>query len=155
MDAYQVANWHDLFVAELGASTGLAGLVFVGVSINLKQVMSYPWLPGRALEAILMLVLVLVASTLVLVPGQPAWALGAEVLVAALLTWAGVAIIHRHAFSTIVPELRRQLLARVVLGEAVMVAFAVSGVSLVAQAGGGLYWLVPAVVLATVAAVAN
>jgi hypothetical protein len=44
-------------------------------------------LPGRAGEAIVLLVAVLVVSTLVLVPGQSRTALGAELMVAGLLAW--------------------------------------------------------------------
>ena len=62
--------WESFVVAEVGASAVLAGLVFVGLSINLDKIIADPGLPGRALEALVALTVVLVVSSLLLVPGQ-------------------------------------------------------------------------------------
>ena len=81
-------QWHDFFLAQAGAAGVLTGLVFVAVSINLQKIVSDPrsGLAGRAEEALVLLVAVLVASVLVLVPGQGLGMLGAEVLVVGLAT---------------------------------------------------------------------
>jgi hypothetical protein len=70
-----VNEWHDFFLAQAGAAGVLTGLVFVGVSINLEKIVSDPrsGLAGRAAEALILLVAVLLASVLALVPGQGAW----------------------------------------------------------------------------------
>ena len=75
-------GWENFFIAEIAASAPLARLVLVGVSLNLEQVMAHPvyGLPGRALEALVMLLAVLVLSTLRLVPEQTLGVIGAEVL---------------------------------------------------------------------------
>jgi hypothetical protein len=57
----------DFFVAQVGASAVMAGLVFVGVSANLGRVMAMPALPCRALEAMLAVAAVLNAAWLFLV----------------------------------------------------------------------------------------
>ena len=77
-----MSDWHDFFVAQVGASGVLAGLVFVGVSINLEKIMSTPayGLPGRTLEALIVLLAVLTVSSVLLVPGQGTLLVGAEVL---------------------------------------------------------------------------
>jgi hypothetical protein len=70
-----VEEWHDFFLAASGAAAVLAGLVFVGVSINLDTIMSNPGygLPGRALEAVVLLVAVLIATILLLEQEQRCW----------------------------------------------------------------------------------
>src|ERR687898_430567 len=75
-------EWHDFFLAQAGAAGVLTGLVFVAVSINLQEIVSDPssGLPGRAAEALILLVGVLTASVLLLVPGQGQLMVGAEVL---------------------------------------------------------------------------
>jgi hypothetical protein len=81
--------WHDFFLVQAGAAGVFTGLVFLGVSINLQKIVSDPHsgLVGRAAEAFIPLVAVLVASVLVLVPGQGSGLLGAEVLVVGLAAW--------------------------------------------------------------------
>jgi hypothetical protein len=78
---YTTEGWGELFLAEAGASAALAGLLFVAVSINLDRIIALRSLPGAALGAIALLVAVLMVSTFALVPEQPRWALGGEVLV--------------------------------------------------------------------------
>ena len=79
MPAYSAAEWESLFVAEAGASAALAGLLFVALSINLERILKGTGLPGRAGEAIVLLLTVLVVSTFGLVPGQSPRVPGAEV----------------------------------------------------------------------------
>src|SRR5260370_42523895 len=73
-------GWANFFLAQVGAAAALTGTIYVAVSINLTKILAYPTLPGRALEALLYLLTVLVIGTLGLVPGQPLWLLGAEIL---------------------------------------------------------------------------
>ena len=46
VNAYATAQWQNFFVAEVGAAAALTGLLFVAVSINLKQILSFPKLPA-------------------------------------------------------------------------------------------------------------
>ena len=75
-------EWHDFFLAAAGAAAVLAGLLFVGVSINLEMIMSNPvyGLTGRALEALLLFLAVLTVTCLLLVPAQGMMVAGLEVL---------------------------------------------------------------------------
>jgi modulator of FtsH protease len=87
MHPYSSAEWESLFLAEAGASAALAGLLFVALSINLERILKGAGLPGRAGEAIVLLLTVLVVSTWVLVPGQSPTVLGAELLGSGLFAW--------------------------------------------------------------------
>ena len=49
-------GWSDFFVAQVGATAALAGLVVVAISINLQRILSFPQLPGRAAEMLILLV---------------------------------------------------------------------------------------------------
>jgi hypothetical protein len=96
MHAYDAAGWEP--VRRRGGRLGRPGRAAVlAVSINLSRILEYPGLPGRAGEAIGLLVGVLVVSTLVLVPGQSRTALGAELLAAGLLAWSVQVGIHTQA----------------------------------------------------------
>ena len=155
MHAYSVAEWESLFVAEAGASAALAGLLFVAVSINLSRVLELPGLPGRAGEAVALLVGVLVVSTLMLVPGQGRVVLGAELLVVGLVAWSIQVGIGVRAVRGGVGPSRSMLAGRILAAQVAVLPLVVGGASLLLRAGGGLYWLVPGVVLSFVAAVVD
>jgi hypothetical protein len=155
MHAYTTDGWEGLFLAEAGASAALAGLLFVAISINLAKILEVRGLVGRAGEAIVLLVAVLVASTLVLVPDQPRAALGTELLAAGLLAWSILVVIHARAVRGRLGPSRGVLVGRIVMAQVAILPFLVAGASLLLRAGGGLYWLVPGVVLCLVVAVLN
>jgi hypothetical protein len=155
MHAYTTVGWEELFLAEAGASAALAGLLFVAISINLTKILEVRGLVGRAGEAIVLLVAVLVASTLVLVPDQPRVALGTELLVTGLLAWSILVTIHVRAVRGRVGPSHPVLIGRIAMVQVAILPFLVAGISLLLQAGGGLYWLVPGVVLCLVVAVLN
>jgi modulator of FtsH protease len=153
--AYDASEWTNLFVAAAGASAALLGLLFVAVSINLERILKYEALPGRALEALMQLTSVLLVSLGGLVPGQSHVALGLELL---LVTAVIAAVVLRQPI-VVTDETGREPLSwkatRWTVRLAGLVAIAIAGISLVVQAGGGLYWLAAGIALATVAAIAG
>ncbi|HEX2746304.1 MAG TPA: hypothetical protein VHN16_18150 [Streptosporangiaceae bacterium] len=38
--AYNPETWHDFFIAAAGAAAALSGLIFVAVSINLRDILT-------------------------------------------------------------------------------------------------------------------
>jgi hypothetical protein len=60
--------WHDFFVAQVGATAALTGLVFVALSVNVAQILKYPWLPPRAAQTVIVLMGATVESCLQLLP---------------------------------------------------------------------------------------
>jgi len=154
MSGYATTGWENFFVAEVGASAALTGLLFVAVSINLGKILAHPQLPGRAGETLLILVGALAASTLGLVPGQSRVELGAELLVVGFVVWALPAL--RHLRTRSAPgEPAYWLRTRVLTHELATLPFVIAGGSLLAERGGGLYWLAPGMILAFAAGIVN
>ena len=150
-------EWHDFFLAQAGAAGVLAGLVFVGASINLEKIVSQPGsgLPGRVAEALILLVAVLTASVLLLVPGQGPVMVGAEVLVVGLATWGWVVVIQLlrlRSWRAMRPDLRQAFVLRVALGQIATVPLVVAGIAVLAGGLGGLYWLVAGMVFSILVA---
>jgi len=140
-------EWHDFFLAQAGAAGVLTGLVFVGVSINLQKIVSDPnsGLPGRAAEALILLVAVLMMSTLLLVPGQRTMLVGAEVLALGLAAWVwigAIQLLRIRDWGTMGPDLRGTFALRVALGQIASLMLVVAGIAVLGWGLGGLYWLV-------------
>lgn len=140
-----MSGWESFFVAEVGASATLAGLLFVGLSINLSKITSYPGLIGRSGEGLIMLVAVLVISSLLLVPGQSPLLLGAEVLVGGLIMWTTIVLLQLRNLRHLQPPQRRGFPIRVLVGQLATLPFVLAGVMVLIVGGAGLYWVVPAV----------
>jgi hypothetical protein len=147
-----MSAWENFFVAEVGASAVLAGLVFVGLSINLDKIIAGPGLPDRALEALVVLVVVLVVSSLLLVPGQSQALIGGEVLVSGLAVWMAIVSLQVANLRTLAPPYRGVFAVRVALGQLASVPFVIAGVAVLDRGEGGLYWLVLGVIVSLVLA---
>lgn len=153
MIAYEPEAWTDLFVAAAGASAALAGLVFVAVSINIDRIIAGEGLADRALQALMQLIVVVVASLLVLAPGQSSTALGVELLVVGAIAAAGSMVLLGRAQAA--DTERSGWPARRLAVAFGTVPIAAAGASLLAEAGGGLYWLLAGIILAILGAVLN
>jgi hypothetical protein len=150
-------EWHDFFLAQAGAAGVLTGLVFVGVSINLQKIVSNPssGLAGRAAEALILLVAVLLASVLVLVPGQGPGVLGAEALVVGLAAWGWIVAIQLprlRDWGTMRADLRGPFVLRVVLCQVATLPLVIAGVAVLWVGPGGVYWLMAGTVFSILAA---
>jgi hypothetical protein len=144
---YAPERWHDFYIMVGGASAALTGLIFVAISIHLRSVLATPFFRARARYLTGVLMLTMVTSALVLVPGQSRQALGAELIGVGLIASLGFALpVARLA--RIAGSIDLDVRVRQAVAWAGLALWALSGVSLVVGHGGGLYVLLIAVVLA-------
>jgi modulator of FtsH protease len=148
-------GWENFLVAEVGASAALTGLIFVGVSINLKKILSLPTLPNRALEALLLLLTVLVVSSLLLVPGQSNGLAGCEVTLIGMCVWLVVIIMDIVAWRNAKAPYRRRNHVMIILNQLALLPYLVGGITIAFSSFGGPHWLVPAMLLSFVKAIAD
>ncbi len=155
MNAFTLVGWDNFFVASVGASAAVAGLLLVALSINLARILAIPGLAARAGETLIPLVVVLIVSLLALVPGQGVRILAAEVLGLGLVAWGSATVLEILAYR------RRHFLkafhwlTRVALHQPATLCFPIAGLSFFLGFPGGLYWLVPAFCLTFVGAMIN
>ena len=146
--AYTADRWTDFGVGVAGASAALAGLVFVAVSINLSEILKYRNLPGRAGLTLMLIATPLVVGILLLVPGQPGAALAAELLAAGVVIGGSELVINQRSGRSDQETELTWVLARLAPPIVSCGCLVLAGATLLAQAGGGLYWLVPSVLAA-------
>jgi len=136
----------------VSASAALTGLIFVAVSINLRQIVGQDNLISRSAKALFTLAGMLVMSTLCLVPSHRPLVLGMELIVLGTVLWLSTTraqwlAAHQNPYGS-----RGQRLLHFLLTQASSIPVLVAGGSLVVGVGGGLYWLVAAAVFSLVAA---
>jgi modulator of FtsH protease len=150
-----MGGWSDFFVAEVGASAALAGLVIVAISINLSRIVSFPWLPGRAAETLVAPTGVLVVSSYMLVPGQSATRLAGELIAAGTAMWLMPVIIQLRALGVQKGVPRRSLVVRFVLTQLSSVPVLTTGLLLLSGDADPIAWLVPGIIASLIATVIN
>src|SRR5262245_12531634 len=151
--AYSAEEWTDFLVASAGASAALAGLVFIGVSINLTRILAAPGLPGRAGQTITVLATALAVSLAVLGPGDSRVAVGLELLLIGLFGWTFIMHIQRNSDED--PATREHRTGQLVLVNLAMLPFIIGGISVLAEWGGGLYWMQAGIILSMLVGLAN
>jgi hypothetical protein len=78
IDAQIIADWRVFFGMAAGTAAGLAGLVFVALSMHQKGIRSYPPYRYRARSSLASMMMVFVVSSVVLFPRQTGEWLGLE-----------------------------------------------------------------------------
>ena len=146
-------SWDNFFVAQLGASAALTGLLFVGISINMTKIIGFPSLLTRALKALSLLVLILVVASLMLVPGQPPLWNGLEVLGTAIGGGTLVAYLTVRIRLTTAPEFYRTSDYEVVTVVAIAVLYVAAGYGITESDPWGNFLLVPAIVVSFLVAI--
>jgi hypothetical protein len=146
-----LSGWNAFFTAQLAASATLAGLLFVGLSLNLAKIIANRSLPNRALAGFCMLLAILVVSSLVLLPGQTLTMLGAEILAVGLALWGMVTRLDLGALRRSQSEHRRHFVRHFFFFQVAAVPYLIGGAVLLTQTISGLYWIAAAVILSLVA----
>lgn len=150
----EISGWGLFLGAMAGASATLAGLIFVGVSINLESIVSpeYPTMPTRALEALLALMGTLILATTLLIPGQPRWLVGGEVLVIGLIEWACLTIILVRDYPRTDRDYMYAYWLRVPFAQLAALCVIAAGAMILAGSWNGLYFIAPTSLLTYVLA---
>lgn len=151
MTAYDVAEWGDFASTVGGAAAALAGLLFVGLSLNLSEVLAFPGVSTRAGVTIGMTVALMLVAVVLAAPGQSHHAVAAEIALIAVIVIAGVL----KTFTRPPGHSLGQTFYQLALPLVPMAILLVGAVSLVVRAGGGLYWVMAAIVIGLAAATAN
>jgi hypothetical protein len=151
--AYTADDWRELFVASAGASAALTGLLFVAVSVNVERILEYPGLPERALQTLLLLLSAVLISLVCLIPGQTTTALGVELLVLSLGFSVAVGVLLLRTVPGAKEYERAGLHLLLVLPGTVPMV--IGAVSVLAETGGGLYWIIAGILGAIFGASVN
>ena len=138
------AAWQNFYIMIGTANAAITGLLFVALSMHLKQILSHPIYKPRAIVVLVILTTQIIISAIVLTP-QPRDAMGWEILVLNLFFLA--------------LNVRFRTPARLTPGSALTIAFRVvyllASVSLITGIGGGFYILGAILTLTVARSISN
>ncbi len=128
--------------------------MFVAVSLNLTRILSLRGMADRALVALSLLLAILVISSILLIPGQPPFLLGLEVLlVSILLAGLGARAAVKSVGHT-EPERRGTTFTNLVLLEVAVLPYVAGAIVILAgELKSGLYCIAAGIILSFVKAV--
>jgi modulator of FtsH protease len=149
-------DWQGFAEVAGAASGALTGLLFVAVSLNASRIAGHQGLRASAAQTLVLFLVPLGVAMILLAPGQPDWALGAELIATGLIgSWILVSIARVKRG---LADDDRQLIAifnRRGTNVLVMLLFVASGIVLACGESAGLYLLLPAALVAFVSGVLN
>jgi hypothetical protein len=128
--SYDPAAWQNFYLMMGTANAAITGLVFVALSIHLREVLDHPILKPRAVVALVVLTSQIVIAAIVLAP-QSVQLMGVEIL---LLNVVFISLNVRNRVGT---TLNRAALVSLVI----RLAYLFAAVSLIVGIGGGFYVL--------------
>jgi hypothetical protein len=145
-------KWINYFISTAGVAAGLTGLIFVGLSVNVKKIfaISKAHLPSRALGSLIVLTNIVIVSNLCLVPRQPIYSLGVEILFSGIVIWIIVSRLDLIMYRTVESIYRAQYFRNIFYSQFTVMPFLVSGVFLICNIDTGIYILVPGIIFSLI-----
>ena len=145
--AYRPEAWQALYTALASATAALTGLLFVALSLNLRTIVKVPTYIARAREALGGLFGLLILSLLILIPGQDHRVLGSELFVGAFILELIGGRLQFQTLRKMAQEKRLVWVLRILLLHCGDLFGMIAGISLIAERFGGLFWLVPTIII--------
>jgi hypothetical protein len=152
-NGYAPLAWSTFGGSVAAVAGALTGLLFVAVSVKGTALSQSRPLRSRAAQT-LVLFMTSVLVAVVLVAPQPSTAVGAELVAVAVFSGAALLVLDRRAGHAPGPGVARYV-ERFSPNTVTALLVGVAGITLLAGSGGGLYWLIPAVVAGLVGGVVN
>jgi modulator of FtsH protease len=149
--AYSPGEWGNFAIGLTTASGALTGLVFVAVSIRVREVLDDPFHRRRTESTFVILLATLTASLLLLIPSQGRVAVALEMLL------IGVVLVYRavNTWAVVRASLRREAVLSYAIGTFAHVLLCLGAISLLAEAAGGLYIVAGALVIELIRALSD
>jgi len=138
-------QWANYFIATASAAAALTGLIFVSVSLNLKQILAGRQLPGRALGSLILLGNILISSSFCLIPHQSLFLLGCELLGMSVTVWFVNFRMDIAMYRMVEKLYKRLYLQNTIFTQLAVLPYIVGGIFLLNGSDIGFYFIIPGI----------
>ena len=150
-----LSSWQSFFATVAGVFAALTGLVFVALSINLKEILSIEGLSGRAGEAILLLLYPVFVGIIGIAPQSNIHSLGWQIGIPTALLLAFIVKIIQSAIKLGKGRPIYEIGTRITLAVLPTFAGLIASVMLITGMRGGFWTLLITVILCAISGVSD
>ena len=136
-------DWNNFFVATTGAAAALTGLIFVGVSINLKEILKHQSLPTRASLALISLMAILISSIVFLTPLKIQTA-GLISFIVGIFLWLNNTIKGVNLYHKTPQQYKNVFLINILVDQFATIPYIIAGLLLFSNNETGFYFILTA-----------
>ena len=148
-----IQSWDSFFVAETAAAAALLGLLFVSVSINLKDFIASGGLADRALSALVLLLAMLIIGLVLAMPDQPIVVMSSETIVGGTVTIVAATIFGVRGLRVSEAAYRGNFVRNIITNIIAMAPIMVGGFLMLAGGDAGFYFVAAGMCLSILKAV--
>jgi hypothetical protein len=146
IQAFSLVSWRDFYIALATATAALLGLLFVAMSVRANQIGESPVLRKRARISIQGMATILLLALVALIPGLGNLWFSIAILVMVLVNTSAYVIATGEVVRRVGSQSRGPWIRTVANGISGLFALS-TAVSLSLNVGGGLYLLVPGLLI--------
>jgi hypothetical protein len=148
----EMGTWDNYFTITGSIASGLTGLIFVGLSLNLKKIfcITKAHLPSRALGSLVLITNIVIVSNLCLIPLQPLFLLGIEISILAIVIWVTISRLDFINYKRVEDLYKRPYLRNLLFLQLSILPFLIAGIVLISGSGTAYYILVPGIIFSLI-----
>jgi hypothetical protein len=143
-----MGNWVNYFTITGSIASGLTGLIFVGLSVNLKKIfcITKAHLPSRAVGSLVLITNIVIVCNLCLVPEQPLAMLGSEISILAIIIWATISRLDLISYRRVEDLYKKLYFRNLFFLQFSILPFLTAGIFMIFGSQTAYYILVPGII---------
>jgi hypothetical protein len=147
-----MGTWINYFTVTGSIASGLTGLIFVGLSVNLKKIfcITKEHLPSRAVGSLVLITNIVIVCNLCLIPSQPLKVLGAEISLLGLTIWFAVSRLDFKTYRRVEYPYKMLYFRNLFFLQLSILPFLAAGVFMILGSDIAFYILVPGIIFSLI-----